>query len=159
MSTDKKGTTPKRKKAESTDFIAGADDFNMLKVDPELAAELEGKGLVCRWINAKEYQANYGYHKTGWRAYKRASAPVTGALDFEYGTDPEGYVRRRDLVLAVKTKEGHAKHQAAINEKNRAYRNISKTQKKQLQDYARNSGVSSEVTDSYDNDDGYKSAE
>jgi hypothetical protein len=159
MANEKKGATPKSKKTESTDFTHADNDFNLLKIDPELAKELDEKGLAHRWINAKEYEASYGYHKTGWRAYRRPKAEGSGSLDFEYGTDPEGYVRRRDLVLAVKSKEAHGKHKAQLEEKNRVYRNIAKSQKKQLQDYARNSGVSTEITDSYDEESGYKTAE
>lgn len=148
----KKVTAPKGT-IKSKALSPNDDEQNILSLDPELRAELEGKGLVGRWVNAKDYQANFGYHRTGWRAYKREASAPRGSLDFDYGTDAEGYVRRRDLILGVKTVESHARHRKTIDAKNRQLRSPAKAARKQIQDYANAQGVKSDVSEGYDDDE------
>jgi hypothetical protein len=70
----------------------------------ELKAELDAQGLVGRWLSAKKVYDNQGYHPKGWRVYKRKNAGLT-SNEFSTGKDPDGVVRRGDLILGVKTVE------------------------------------------------------
>lgn len=93
-----------------------------------IKAELEAKGLVGRWINAKKYQDNYGFHKSGWKAHKTSpNARLAGSLDFGDGIDAEGFIRRGDLVLATKSAEQQARHKATIDKKTAALSNFTKS--------------------------------
>ena len=90
-------------------------------LDPELKKELDDQGLYPRFVNFREVERYGGYHPKGWRIYKRKNAVKTDS-DWVYGRDPNGYVRRGDDILAVKTKEDAAKHLAFRDQKAEAAR-------------------------------------
>jgi hypothetical protein len=69
---------------------------NRLAVPEHIVKECEAAGKALRWVSANELYANNGYHKNGWEAYKSTSAKS----DFRNGNDPEGIVRRGDMILA-----------------------------------------------------------
>lgn len=84
------------------------DPDDQLAIEPELLAEIKEKGHAYRWINASKFKEAYGYDARRWVPYKRESKP-TGAFGF---TDPEGYTRRGDLLLATRPNEIHMAHRA-----------------------------------------------
>lgn len=93
---------------------------------PEDIAEHGRKeGLSFRWLNASEVYKNQGYHTRGWQVYKR---PNPGPINFQFGQDPEGVVRRGDCILGYKTKEAVTRHKEYLRQKAEDY---SAGQKKQ----------------------------
>jgi hypothetical protein len=116
-----KGKVKKPKAQVSSDFLSSSNDPFMFDIDPKLKAELDNKGLATRWINRTKYVDNRGDHR-GWRPYKLEGAKVEqkDALDFQYGVDPDGYVSRGDLVLAVRPMEVHEANRRRIARKNQA---------------------------------------
>jgi hypothetical protein len=77
--------------------------LGFFELDPKLQAELDESGLEAHFLSIKNIERNGGYHSRGWRPFKRQTTDSENA--FSYGRDTEGYVRRGDLVLGVKTKE------------------------------------------------------
>lgn len=77
--------------------------FNTVSLPKDLQDEMRSKGLEWRFINFHHLKQN-GYHKTFWQPYKPDKKPefVFGG---EFGQDPNGYVIRKDLILAVKPAE------------------------------------------------------
>lgn len=124
---------------------------NVLALDPSLQAELDKKGLVPRWVNAKELYTNQGYHKRGWRPYKRDSGTLNAGMESFLGNDPEGIVRRGDSILAVKTKEEHARHKQVIESRaKRLKQAVSKQHAQQLREFAAESRVKTHIEEGYD---------
>lgn len=79
-------------------------------VPPQVMKEIKEKGYACRWINGTTLQKGFGFNKNRWVPFK--SEFVKSSIGSLFGGDPEGYVRRGDLVLAVKPKELQDKHKA-----------------------------------------------
>ncbi len=158
MSTKAKGKMPISQKYES-DSILEEFSTDPTRLSPELKKELDEQGLVGRWLNVKTYQAEGNYHKSGWRAYRRPEEvrnKARGTFDYMDGMDPEGYVRSRDLILGVKTKEAAAKAKRLIQYKNEILKGSNKAQAQRLRDEARSRGVDMTVADGYDESGGFK---
>lgn len=93
--------------------LSSADMFgNTLAIPEDVKADLEAKGLEPHWLNAKVVYANQGYHPKGWQVYKKDPKMLsdTMGLSFKFGNDPDGIIRRGDLILGVKTKAEARKH-------------------------------------------------
>lgn len=151
---NKAGKTPLAAKTEASDFTHDDLNYSILDLDPELKAEIEGQGLVARWINAPKYLQGGNFHQSGWRAYKAKPVEAKGALDFSYGRSPEGYVIRHDLLLAVKPAELQARWKARIQAKARA--SSGKDYAKELKEKLNSAGVgaSVKVHDGYEANEG-----
>jgi hypothetical protein len=148
MSKMKNGRMPLSQK--STEVVAEAE-LNMLALDPALKRELAEKGYAYRFISAPEYQKNYGFHRTGWKPYKREeTTEKKGTLDFGFGVDPEGYIRRGELVLAVKPLAEHAKHKAKLAAKTKLYNNHVKQTADLIRQGAREAGVNMKVEEGFE---------
>jgi hypothetical protein len=121
---------------------------------------IESKGMAIRFISAPKLAANAGYHARAWRALstkqlKEWGYATIGLDNFLNGSDPDGYIRRGDLVLAVRPLEQHKMHQAYLKqEANRANR----SQKKHadaLRDYVKDHNLDARVHEGYE-DEGEK---
>lgn len=145
-------TNIKNKQVNEKAPIAAAefDVDDQLMIDPVIKAEIEAKGLVCRWINAHKLKENYGFDARRWVPYKPESKGDS-AFGFQ---DSEGYVRRGDLVLGVRSKEINAAHKAKIDRKNKT---LSAVQNKQAADELRmrmkDAGIKAKIYDGYDEND------
>lgn len=118
-----------------------------LDIPESIKKEIEEKGLAARWINATEFQRQYGFHKSGWTPYKPdnklpAIAGVSG--------DPEGFVRRGDLILATKTKEQHNLHKARLKMKSSMASGYNATKAKELRRFMQESGVKTKVVEGFE---------
>lgn len=156
MSKLKNGKMPLSQKTQVSSDMS-EDDFNLLALDQELKDELAAKGFAYRFINAKQYVEKQGFHRSGWKVYKRdISNRSKGAFDFDLGTDPEGYVRRGDLILAVKPTEMQARHREKLAAKTARYspERYNKEAAQQLRDRARESSVQMKVSDTYEAEPG-----
>ena len=112
------------KPTTSTDLSweEGYDDF--LKIDPSLKAELDAKGFGFKFIRSKKFTDDGGFNKQGYKPYKRDRVDKKDGSLFEFGTDPEGYTRRGDLILAVKPKSLIARDKAKIQAEGTFYQVI-----------------------------------
>ena len=146
--------TPVSAKTEAQEApISLADLDNQLAVDPKLIAEFEAAGLAHRWINAIKYKNNYGYDARMWQPYV---VKKTGLENNYYGfTDDSGYIRRGDLILAVRKKELHE----AVRERNaNKIRNLAGAQRKnakaEMEKTMREAGVDgAKIFEGYDEND------
>ena len=119
------GKQPLSSKSEtSTDLSWEGDYTDFFAVDPKLRDELVSKGLEFKFIRSKKYLDDGGFHKQGYKPYKRDQSEKKDGNSFELGTDPEGYTRRGDLILAVKPKHLVEKDRAKIAARTKAYNDI-----------------------------------
>lgn len=161
MKTNKPAASKGRAHISQKSSSFNIDEMNELReqtegfqLDPALKKELEDKGLAYRWINSSTYQKNFGHHRSGWRVYKRDEpGKKGGSLDFAQGTDPEGYVRRGDMVLATKPVADQEKHRRSIARKSQIFQGINQQKADELRAMARESGTDMSILDGYDGDD------
>lgn len=126
---------------------------NSLKLDPELEAELDAKGLEGRFVDYKKLVEFAGYHKHGWTPYKRDISATIGSADFKFGADPDGLVRRGTVVLAVKPKEKVQIHRDFLKQKAQKYSQSNKNLAQEMRDYVRRDGSSAEVLEGWDSNE------
>jgi hypothetical protein len=117
---------------------------NDLDLDPTLVEELKRKNLVARFINATSFKKT-GNHRARWVPYQRESKSSL------FGSDPEGFVRRGDLVLAVKPLEAVKQHRALLRQRAQAQStaSINQNHAKQVREMAAESGVNTIVSEGY----------
>lgn len=139
-------------KAEINAPVSMNADFfgNKLKVPAHIQKELDEQGLVHRFVSARKLSDNGGYHPMGWTPYvikNPVENPITGQTDKIY--------RVGDLILAVKSKEDHAKHRAWLDQKADAMRKSNKNTVQDMRDRIRDSGASKHVSliEGYDEND------
>lgn len=135
---------------------AGVNELNLdmndfFAIDPQLKKEIEGKGLAYRWVNAIKLKANYGYDSRQWQPYKRETQG-TGMTSF---SDPEGYIRRGDLILAVQPKGVAQARRKQLDARNQAQSQarFAKTQAEELRQTMRKSGMDVDIVEGYDEKD------
>ncbi len=116
----------KPKSKVSSDLMGDRESPSQFKLSIELKKELSAKGLSWRFINIKRHREAHGYSRGGWLPYQTEKKESKGSLDFTTGVDPEGYIRRGDQVLAVRTKEQAAEHKRIIDRKNLAQASYNK---------------------------------
>lgn len=143
-----KGKAPiSQKKLGSVDGDFWFDPANgdLTSIPSSVKTQLRDEGYACRLINSKKYQEDRGFHKSGWRVYKfeRGQEIGQGSLDFGFGVDAEGYLRRGDLVLAVMPLEMHESHRQNIFRKTKAQMGKNVADAKEIEQYARASGIQS----------------
>lgn len=147
-----RGISKKSKTELAQELASLQDNSDIYAISPELQAELDEQGLVGRFINAKKYAENYGQHRSGWRVYKRDMSKLKkgqGSLDFVHGTDPEGYIRRMDLVLAVKSNEEGDKQRKRQRIMTAMQSDVTEMQAQQMEDTIRRSGLKADVSKGY----------
>jgi len=84
---------------------------------PDLKKELEEQRLAYRFVSTKRVVD--GKTVDGWVPYKRKGTP-SKATALKFGHSADGYIRRGELVLAVKPKTEHALHKARLKKRNEA---------------------------------------
>lgn len=93
-------------KQQSTSFMEDLEMFGNKQTVPEnIKKELEKKGLVARFISTKKFNDAGGVNEKGWIPY----VLDTPTVNIVNGTTEKTF-KVGDLVLAVKSKEDHAKH-------------------------------------------------
>lgn len=155
MSNIKDGKRPISHKIQAQSFFSEDSLGNLLAIPADVQAELESKGLTGRWLNAKELYTNQGYHKRGWKVYKREkpSSDIM-SLDFKTGSDPEGIVRRGDLILGVKNKEEIEKHRGMLKSKAQRSSNINSEKANELRSLLGQAGIKkAKVFEGYDDNE------
>jgi hypothetical protein len=102
------------KTAETKSNVANPFDFDFFKLPADIQKELDDKGLVGRFVSVKLLEEYNGQHPKGWRVYKRDKVE-NSAYTAIFGKDHDGYVRRRSLILAVKSKDEVDAHKMYLN--------------------------------------------
>lgn len=152
MSTLKNGRTPISPASRATRHITAEEAFGggTFDIPDHIKEEFKQKGWVARWLNAKEVYKNQGYHKRGWQVYRQKanSAP----LDFKFGTDPDGVIRRGDCILGYKTKDQHDKHTAYLDQRRKTQSAYKSKHKKDLQAFAAENRIDTAIDDSTEED-------
>ena len=140
-----------QKPISSKPTSAGAYEFgpsSILEISPELKAELDQKGLSYRFVDGGKLSQMGGFHKNGWRIYrqdKKASGTMDGT-EFFYGQDPDGYVRRGTLVLAVKPKSMNDAHKAYLAERVESSKTHNARKAAELRALAKENRVEKQIT-------------
>lgn len=151
----KAGKKPLSSKPKMQD-LAYDDMFgNNLALDPELQKELDEKGLVPRWVDAKRLFEMNGFNDKGWRTYRREnrSSDTINTLDFKFGNDPTGIIRRGSLILAVKSKEQADKHRMFLNERTDKQAQINTKSAEQLRAFAKSNGLDAKIYEGYEDNE------
>lgn len=151
----KNGKKPLSAKATYVSSVTGDSEFgNPLALSPEILKELEDQHLVGRWVNAKQLYEMQGYHKNGWRPYKRKADGTLGTQEFSTGKDPEGIIRRGDCILAVKTESEVATHRGKLQAKADRYKNFKKQKAQEMREFAKEHGIKTRIDeeDEYEDD-------
>lgn len=156
MSRTINGRKPAQK---ATPSIMSDDIFgNALELSNEIRAELKRKGLVPRWISYKKLVENQGFHPKGWTAYKRSKEDMekSGTIEsstFLNGSDPDGYIRRGESILAVKTVAKAEEHRNWLAMRAQKQKSHSEIAAEELRATARSAGMKSLVDDQPDEDE------
>lgn len=114
---------------------------NPLKIPESIAKDLKEKGLVPRFISIKKVMENAGQHDKGWTIYKLPEPirhPITGNLEETY--------RVKDLILAVKSKEDHQKHQEYLRLRANMQSQSPSKMRKEIRDRIKEAKASSYVS-------------
>ena len=117
---------------------------NPLSIPPTILAELKGKGLEPRFIDAKKLYENHGYHAKGWVPYKRSTTSPSDTIEvdkaeFKSGSDPDGTFRRGTLILAVRSIDISNKHRELNRQKADRQKGHTRQQAAELRQLAKES--------------------
>lgn len=126
---------PKTTKPATLDDIFG----NPMSLPPEVTAAFEKAGLAYRFVNASKIIQNGGRHHRAWTPIKLAKIkdmPGCANIDL-FGSDPDGYYRHGDLVLATRPKDLHQKHRAFLNQEAETAKRFQKRHAEELRQYVR----------------------
>lgn len=136
------GKKPLAAKAQAKPTPLNMDDIfgNTLGLDPAIREALKKKGLSYRFVSAAKLQMNAGYHIRAWRPIKLKDIEGYGTIDL-FGSDPDGYVRRGDLVLAVRPIELNEKHKTLLAQEANRAKGIQKRQADELRQHFKETGL------------------
>lgn len=149
MSEIKNGKKPLSQKPKTSMITADEIYGNPLKIPDDLRKELDDQNLSAKWINAQVVYSHGGYHPKGWTPYKRKN--VTQSMtEFGLGKDPEGVIRRGDLILGVKTKDMAAKEKQYLRQKADRAMGVNKAKADELRRFAQDAKIDVTVHEGYD---------
>lgn len=140
----------KQNKEKLSNAYSEFDIEDALAIDPAVVSEIKRQGKVHRWINAKTLKDNYGYDARRWVPFKY-EGKMTEAFGF---TDSEGFIRRGDLVLAVRDLAVAAAHKAKLDRKNKTLAAAQdRVAADELRKKMREAKIDSLVVDGFDEDE------
>lgn len=136
-------------------FNVMSDDIfgNKLAVPAGVQKELASKGLEGRWVSYKQMIDNRGYHEKGWVVYKQEKSDTMDPGTFLGGADPDGYIRRGDAILAVRTVAKSDQHREWLKQRANRLKGHHQTAAEELRATARGAGLNSNVDDRFDEDE------
>lgn len=145
------GKKPLKSKPTLAQLQQDAGFVNTLELGPELRDELKAAGLKPRFVDYIRLKANDGLHTKGWKIYKRPKRDTIDKQEFRIGADPNGYVRRGSMVLAVKSEKEWGAHRALLNHRASTLKgNFAKQQADELRQMAKEHGVKTKIVEGYD---------
>lgn len=125
-----------------TDFIS-----NQLAIPDALVKELKAQGLAHRFVNATTFRDEYSVHRSGWKPYNVKSRTTISKLT---GMDPEGIIRRGDLVLAVRPLAVSQQHRKVLDQRNNRLKNFNKEAAQSMRSDAARAGVDMKIIEGYE---------
>lgn len=131
------------------------NDFyhDQLKIDDELIEEMTKKGFEWRFINALDFQKK-GFNKSQWTPYKRDKTEPTSSQSKIFGSDPDGFIKRGDLILAVKSSEKAQAHRAFLDQRSQQLsKAVGSYGADELKKAFRDAGVNAKVLTGYDDEE------
>lgn len=127
------------------------DSASLLDIPAECAKELKDKGLEGRWIDIVQYQKNHGFHSQEWQPFKFDCKLASSSNPFiKRDESLDGFLVRKQLVLAAKTSEQVGRQRARLKAKNMQIADPAKLKAKEMREYVKQSGLDSVVTDNSD---------
>ena len=122
-----------------------------LELDPEMKKVIEEKGnFALRWLNYKHFIDMGGHDQYHWRPIRKSEIKELGYANidlhsFTAGSSPDAdFIRRGDLILAVRSKAIHEQHKKFLEQQNKQVE-VSSLNKAQAEDarnrYGRGSGL------------------
>lgn len=139
----KKGKEPVSRKYEDID--SPSNQPSLLHITDTVKKVLDSKDLACKWISDITYRRNYGFNKEGWKPHKFSENVE--------GMDPEGFLRRGDLILASQPTENVAEKKARIRRKTQAYEGFNKEKANELRRLAKDSGLDMQIHEGYEDNE------
>lgn len=131
---------------------------NPLEIDVEMKKVIESKGYSYRFINYKRFVDMGGSHEAYWTPISRKQIKEWGydKLDTSttiLGADPDGYIRRQDLILAVRPKATNDKHKAYLRQEAASRSNLQQRHADELRELVRRSGMNAQVHEGYEDEE------
>lgn len=121
----------------------------LYEVPPAIKKEIEQAGYEMRFINEAQYKAASNSHKRYWVPYNANtfSGAVSDTSKSGIGLSPDGYLRRKTDVLAIRPKRLGDEHRAMIREKNEAQAAFAQTESFRFKEQAARAGFQTEDVD------------
>lgn len=149
------GRKPASSRANQIPAAVSEPDFfrNRFDVPAHIKADVEKRGMECRWIDYKTYISEGNTHRRGWSIYRvDVSKTGEGSDSITQGVNPDGMIRRGSSVLAVRPKQMCEQHRRWNQEKANLYkRSVTNDRDDELSQVARSAG--SKVDTSFDEDE------
>jgi len=136
---------PRQQSPASLEDIFG----NTLGIEASISDALMKKGLEYRWISMKKYGDMGNSHERAWRPVKRSECGIIDPTAITNGSDPDGYIRRGDLVLAVRSKDLGDKHRAFLKSQADRQRNVQREHANELKEFVKKSGINATISEGY----------
>lgn len=119
---------------------------NPLGLDPELVTTLQSKGVAYRFINYKKFIEMGGQHQGYWKPVRLSQLKEwgydnMGLNEFINGQDPDGFVRRQDLVLAIRSKDINDKHLRYLRQEADRVKDMQEAHANEARERVRGSGI------------------
>lgn len=158
MSTSK-GRKPVSERKVGPSFEGITFGASQLDLPPGLKNQLENLGFSCRFINAKQLSDAGGYHRNGWKPFRRKDFQENGKdvvqLDASiWGNSPDGVVQRKEMILAIRPVEMTEAHRRHIQAKtDRLAGNATKQAAESLKRTAKENRVDVQVHEGYEDND------
>lgn len=140
---------PKQMRPVTLDDVFG----NPLTVNEDIANAIKAKGLEYRWISYTKYANMGGSHERAWRPIKRSECGSMDDTSLLNGSDVDGYIRRGDLVLAVRRKEQGDQHRAILKQEASRAKNVQKAHAEELRQFVKSQGINASISEGYDDED------
>lgn len=149
----KDGRVPLEQKNSGIEYEFGSKARSMMDIPEDCKAELNSAGLEGRWIDVVELKKNHGWHKREWVPHKfsclgKSATNPFGATEGQY----DGYLIRKQLVLAAKPKEKADARRAYTQARAKAQANPGKHTIEEFKTFIKENSKSTKVLE-WDEDD------
>lgn len=158
MAEIRKGKVPSSRRSRPTPINSDDVFMNPLGLDTEITDCITKHGFSYRFINYKQFVDMGGSHVAHWRPVRLSQLKTWGydtmaGQALLEGNDTDGFIRRGDLVLAIRNKEINEKHKAYLRQEASAASNSQENHANQLREFVRSSGLKAQVEEGYEHPD------
>lgn len=129
-------------------FLSAEDVFGVSNDIPsEVKQEFDKNGWVARWLSIKSLRFNNWLPKKNWKLYK---LPNSRPFNLKDGSDPDGMIRKGDLVLAYKTQDEADLHRRYLDQQAQSQATYVKEAAEDMRYEAKSRGLKTKVEEEYD---------